>query len=74
MVNTMNLLDAIRLYCHVMQQSGGDLAGRKTASDALENHRLGKEVIDAIAEAVSNDGNLISGEGGRFAITQISSS
>jgi hypothetical protein len=70
----MNLLDAIRLYCHIMQQSGGDLAGRKAAFDALENHRLSKDVIEAIAVAVSNDGNLTSGEGGRFAITQISAS
>ena len=70
----MNLIDAIKLYCHIMQQSGGELAGRKAAHDALENHRLSTAVIDAIAMAVSNDGNLTSGEGGRFAITQISSS
>lgn len=70
----MNLIDAVRLYCHVMQQAGGGLVGRKAASDALHNHHVHLEVVESISRCVTNEGAIISGSGSRFAITQIADS
>ena len=70
----MNLVDAITLYSHIMQQSGGGLLGREAATTALSNNGFSKEVIGAISFCISNEGYLTSNKGGRFAITQISAS
>ena len=70
----MNLIDAIRLYCHIMQQAGGGMTGRFAAREALLNHHMQVEVCDIIANTVSNDGHLTSGNGAVFALTQISAS
>lgn len=70
----MNLLDAIKLYCHIMQQASGGLHGREAASTALKNHGFSDEIIEAIAICVTNEGHLNSYKGGTYAITQISAS
>jgi hypothetical protein len=70
----MNLIDAIRLYCHIMQRVGGGLDGRRAARDALIAEKVHTEVIDIIDQSVSNEGHITSGKGARFALTQISSS
>ena len=70
----MHLLEAIKLYCHLVQASGGGVDGRKTATDALKANNVSDPVIDAIGETVSNEGNLVGQDGGRFAITQIAAS
>jgi len=70
----MNLLDAIKLYCHIMQQASGGLPGREAASSALKNHGFTEVLIEAIAICVTNEGHLNSGRGGTYAITQISAS
>lgn len=72
--NQMNVIDAITLYSHIMQQSGGGLAGREAANTALTNNGFSKEIMEAISFCVSNEGYLTSEKGGRFAITQISAS
>jgi hypothetical protein len=69
----MNLLDAIKLYAHMMQQNGG-LAGREAASKELLHQGFDQTVINSISYCVSNDGILTAGKGGRFAITELSSS
>lgn len=68
----MNLVDAITLYCHVMQRAGGGLDGRRAAQEALLSHRVHMEVCNVIADSVSNDGHITSGNGATFALTQIS--
>lgn len=68
----MNLVDAITLYCHIMQRAGGGLDGRIAAREALLSHKVHIEVCNVIADAVSNDGHITSGNGGTFALTQIS--
>lgn len=67
----MNLIDAIRLYCHVMQQAGCGLEARRAARDALLLQNVQLEVCDAVANAVGNNGHLTSGSGATFALTQI---
>jgi len=57
-----------------MQACGGGLDGRDAASAALKNYNFSEEIINAIAFCVSNEGNLTSGKGGSYAITQISAS
>ena len=68
----MNLIEAIRLYCHIMQQTGGNLSGREASATALSVKEVAKEVIDAISRCVSNDGQLMTAEGAKFAITDLS--
>lgn len=70
----MNLIDAIRLYTHVLQQAGGGLEGRRVATKELLERKVSSDVVSTIAEAVSNDGHLTSSSGCTFAITQITSS
>ena len=71
---TMNLIEAIRLYCHIMQQTGGNIAGREASAKALSVKEVAKEVIDAISYCVSNDGQLITADGMKFAITELAAS
>jgi hypothetical protein len=70
----MNLIEAIRLYAHIMQQSGGNLAGREASAQALSAKEVAKDVIDAISFCVSNDGQLITADGTKFAITELAAS
>ena len=67
----MNLIDAIKLYCHVMQQEGGGLRGRDAARDALLHRGVQQDVCTIIAEAISNEGIITSGNGATYALTQI---
>lgn len=57
-----------------MQQNCGGYNGRKAAHAALLNHNIPDIVIEAISDTITNEGNITSGKGGRFAITQISAS
>ena len=70
----MNLVDAIKLYCHIMQREGGGFRSRKAAKDTLIEKGVSITLCETIADAVSNDGHIVSGNGNLFAITQISSS
>jgi hypothetical protein len=70
----VNLVDAITLYCHIMQRAGGGINGRATAKETLINHNVMSDVIASIEYCVSNDGHIVSGNGGVFALTQISTS
>lgn len=70
----MNLIDAIRLYAHIMQQYGGGHDARGAADAALKNNGVPRSVRSAIADTVANDGHIVAGKGGRFAITQIAAS
>lgn len=69
----MNLVDAIKLYCHIMQ-AGGGREGRENARAELLKQNISTDVCHIIAESVSNDGHLTSGNGATFALTQISTS
>ena len=73
-VQQMNLIDAMRLYCHIMQRERGGLAARKLAKETLMEKGVSLSLCEKIADAVSNDGHIVSGNGNLFAITQISSS
>lgn len=70
----MNLIDALKLYAHIMQQYGGGYDARSIADKELQNHNVPKSVRVAIAETVANDGHIVAGKGGRYAITQLSAS
>jgi hypothetical protein len=70
----MNLIDAIRLYTHIVQQYGGGYDARLIADRALKENNVPKSIRSAIASTVSNDGHIIAGKGGKFAITQIAAS
>ena len=70
----MNLIEAIQLYAHLMQQSGGNLEGRDKASAALFEHNIPKDVVEAISRCVSNDGRLITANGAKYALTELSAS
>ena len=70
----MNLIDAIRLYSHIIQQYGGGYDARKAAEKELKNNGFPQSIRRAIAAAVSNDGYILSAKGSKLAITQISSS
>jgi len=70
----MNLIEAIRLYCHTMQRTGGNLAGRESASKELSERLIPKDVIEAISYCVSNDGYIMTADGARFAITELTTS
>ena len=70
----MNLIDAIRLYTHIMQQYGGGYDARAAADAALKNNNVRRSIRAAIAETVANDGHIVAGKGGKYAITQIAAS
>ena len=70
----MNLIDALKLYCHIMQRVGGGLDGRKSARDELLVKGVSFDVIDVISSCVSNDGRITSGNGSTYALTQIGTS
>jgi len=55
-----------------MQRAGGGLDGREAARGALLSHKVHIEVCNVIADSVSNDGHITSGNGATFALTQIS--
>lgn len=57
-----------------MQQYGGGYDARSIADKELQNHNVPRSVRVAIAETVANDGHIIAGKGGRYAITQLSAS
>lgn len=70
----MNLIDAIRLYTHVLQTYGGGYEARQHANTALKEQNVARSIREAIANSISNEGNLTSARGAKFAITQLSSS
>lgn len=69
----MNLIDAIKLYTHILQEAGGGINGRDAARKALQQRAVSENIVEMISFAVSNDGHLVSGGGSTFALTQISS-
>ena len=70
----MNLIEALQLYTHMMQQYGGDLAGRDKALVALTENNVPNDLIEAISRCVSNDGRLITADGKKYALTELSAS
>lgn len=70
----MNLIEAIKLYCHVIQKTGYSYEARKAAHSALAENNIPEIVITFISDIVSNDGIIADKSGSRFALTEISSS
>lgn len=67
----MTLLEAISTYAHTVQSNDDGYESRKIAAEILRANKVSDQVIDAIADIVSNEGVLIGKDGARFAITQI---
>lgn len=70
----MNLIEAIKLYTHIMQQTGGNLVGREASAKALLDKLVSKDVVEAISFCVSNDGQIITADGVKYAITDLAAS
>jgi hypothetical protein len=70
----MNLLEAIKLYCHLIQKHGNNFEARQIARCALKDNDFSEESVALIGSIVSNDGFLTDKNGCRFALTEISSS
>jgi hypothetical protein len=70
----MNLIEAIKLYCHLIQKHGNNIESRRIAYSSLFENEVPEEVISMIRNVVSNDGVLTDKTGSRFALTEISSS
>lgn len=70
----MNLLEAIKLYCHLIQKNGNNFEARQIAHRALQSNDFSEESIALISSIISNDGYLTDKNGCKFALTEISSS
>jgi hypothetical protein len=57
-----------------MQQYGGGYDARTIADNELKANGVARSIRSAIAQTVANDGHIVAGKGGRYAITQISAS